>query len=175
METDLAGQSLTEAAKAVARKIHKDPKLLESLEKWWTGKYHLPWNHDLFQTRTLFDLLVEYQLDYFESNPLEVHRNPDGHIQFVTGDEVIDRWEAAVARGETPNLAADLFSEEALAKLQRLRARGGSRTRGGGSFKSVVDEVARDAQRQGLSVPGGPVLQKQPWLHRSNFGDGVDE
>lgn len=146
--------------------------------KWWMKKYSLPWNHDLFQDRTMFDLMVEFQLDFFDDNPLEVHRNKDGHIQFTnTGDDLIDRWEEQVARGETPSMSQDMFDDEALAKLERLRARGKSRIAGGGSFKNVYDEVERDAQRQGLTVPGrvsSPQGQPPARWHRSNFGDGTD-
>ncbi len=155
----------------------------EVLMKWWTKKYNLPWNHDLFQDRTLFDLMVEFQLDYFEKNPLEVHRNEDGHIQFKnTGDELIDKWEEQIARGETPSMSQDMFDDEALAKLARLRARGHARGAGltgiGGSFKDVFDEVERDARSQGLQVPSGRVSLPRGQLpsrfHRSNFGDGMD-
>jgi hypothetical protein len=153
--------------------------MLEILAKWWTKKYNLPWNHDLFQDRTLFDLMVEFQLDYFENNPLEAHRNEDGHIQFKnTGDDLIDKWEQQVARGETPSMSQDMFDDETLAKIERLRARGRARTGIGGTFKDVYDEVERDARQQGLSVPSSTVSLPRGsppsrW-HRSNFGDGTD-
>lgn len=158
--------------------------MLEAMQRWWTRKYSLPWNHDLFQERTLFDLMVEYNLDFFAENPLEVHRNEDGHIQFKnTGDDLIDKWEEQIARGETPNMAQDMFDEEALEKLERLRARGRARTGGlraggGGSMKDVFEEVARDAMRQGLEAPGRVSLPKGQipgrW-QRSSFGDGADD
>lgn len=150
----------------------------EVLAAWWTKKYNLPSNHDLFQERTLFDLMVEFQLDFFENNPLEARRNEDGHIQFTnTGDDLIDKWEEQVARGETPSMSQDMFDDETLAKIERLRARGRVRTGIGGTFKDVYDEAARDARSQGLDVPGIASLPKGiPPIrrHRSNFGDGID-
>lgn len=155
--------------------------MLEAIQRWWTKKYNLPWNHDLFQDRTLFDLLVEYKLDFFDENPLEVHRNEDGHIQFKnTGDDLIDKWEEQIAQGETPSMASDMFDEEALEKLERLRARGRARTGGlrATSMKDTFDEVERDAMRQGLGVSGRVSLPKGAvpgrW-QRSNFGDGLDD
>ncbi len=150
----------------------------EVLATWWTKKYNLPWNHDLFQDRTLFDLMVEFQLDFFENNPLEAHRNEDGQIQFMnTGDDLIDKWEEQVARGETPSMSQDMFDDETLAKIERLRARGKVRTGFGGTFKDVHDEAMRDAHSQGLDVPGTISVPKGTvptrW-HRSNFGDGTD-
>lgn len=112
--------------------------------------------------------MVEFQLDFFENNPLEAHRNADGHVQFTnTGDELIDKWEEQIARGETPNMSSDMFDEDTLAKIERLRVRGNARTES--SFKSVYDEVERDAQRQGLVIPD----RASPRLHRSSFGDGT--
>jgi hypothetical protein len=114
--------------------------------------------------------MVEFQLDYFDKNPLESHRNEDGHIQFKnTGDDLIDKWEEQVARGDTPTMSQDMFDDAALATLERLRARGRSRTSSGGSFMAVHDEVARDARQQGLGVP----TQGMPQFYRSNFGDGT--
>lgn len=143
-------------------------------------KYTLPWNHDLFQERTLFDLMVEYNLDFFEDQPLEAHRNEDGHIQFKnTGDDLIDKWEEQVAAGDTPSMAQDMFDEETLEKLERLRARGRARTSGlvASSMKDAFEEVERDAMRQGLGIPGRVSVPKGTvpgrW-QRSSFGDGTD-
>lgn len=62
--------------------------------------------------------------DYYAQNPLEVHRNEDGQIQFSnTGDDLIDKWEEQLAEGKTPNYLEG-FTEEQLASLERLRTRG---------------------------------------------------
>lgn len=142
------------------------------LQRWWSKKYNLPWNHELFQDRTVFDLLVEFELDYFEENPLEVHRNEDGHIQFKnTGDDLIDRWENQIAKGDEPSYE-DMLTPEVREKIERLRSRGRARSSIGGTFKNVVDGVERDAQRQGLGVPSTTGVQRRP--QRSNFGSGTD-
>lgn len=89
------------------------------LEKWWSKKYRLPSNHELFTSRTLFDLLVEFYDDYYDKNPLEAHRNKDGEIQFRdTGDPVVDHWEQLIADGKTPNFS-EVLSPEALARLKK--------------------------------------------------------
>lgn len=116
--------------------------------------------------------MIAFQLDFFDKNPLEVHRNEDGHIQFKnTGDDLIDKWEEQIARGETPNFAEDAFDEEALAKIERLRKRGQART--GGSFKNVVDSVEQSAIKQGLSTGLSGVPERYRY-QRSSFGDGED-
>lgn len=147
----------------------------EMLQKWWTKKYNLPWNHELFQERTLFDLLVEFELDWFEKNPLEAHRNEDGHIQFKnTGDNLIDKWEQQIADGSEPSYD-DMLTPEVRAKLARMRKRGDARTSGVGSFKDVMESVATDAVRQGLSVhPNQRILDRALTFKRSNFGDGTE-
>jgi hypothetical protein len=150
---------------------------LEILQKWWIEKYKLPWNHDLFQNRTFFDLFVEFQLDIYAKNPLEAHRNADGHVQFKhTGDTLIDKWEEQIAQGGQPDFM-EAFDEEAVAKLKRLRHAGERRTMGiGGSFKDVLEAVSNDAQRQGLSDPAECISLPRGVLpkkyQRSNFGDG---
>ena len=91
------------------------------MQRWWTKKYNLPWNHNLFESRTKFDLLTEYYLDVFEQNPLEAHRQADGEIQFKnTGDPYVDKWEEQIARGEIPTLT-EAFTPEELKAYLRLR------------------------------------------------------
>lgn len=119
------------------------------------------------------DLLIEFHLDLFEKQPLEAHRNPDGEIQFKdTGDKFIDKWEAQIAKGETPDLL-ESFDEETLAKIDRLRKAGERRTMTiGGSFKDVHDAMVLEAQRQGVDAPSPRI--SVPRYRRSNFGDGTD-
>lgn len=81
------------------------------MERWWITKYRLPWNHELAQSRTFYELLVEYFEDYYEANPLEAHRNEQGNIQFRdTGDPLVDKWERDIAEGGVPDLL-EAFSE----------------------------------------------------------------
>lgn len=57
-------------------------------------------------------------MDYFESNPLEVHRQEDGEIQFTnTGDALIDKWEEDLANGNFPDLT-EAFTAESLEKIR---------------------------------------------------------
>jgi hypothetical protein len=169
--------TMVDQAKEEARRVKASPDLAQQLARWWTKKYQLPYNHELFQERTTYDLLVEYYADHFDKNPLEAHRNPDGHVQFKnTGDPLIDRWESLIAEGKTPDFG-EAFSDEDKERLERMRARGKARTRFGGSFKSVVEDMERQARLQGLTPqsrgPGGGTVTVPVRRHsRSNFGDG---
>lgn len=88
------------------------------MSRWWSQKYSLPSNHELFQQETPIYWLTEYYVDYFEKNPLEVHRTEDGNIQFTdTGDSMVDRWEEQLAAGELPDLT-EAFDPESLKKIQ---------------------------------------------------------
>jgi len=167
---------MVEQAKEEARRLKESQDLEQQLSRWWTLKYQLPYNHDLFQDRTKYDLLVEYFADYFDKNTLEAHRNPDGHVQFKnTGDAVIDRWEEQIAAGKTPDFG-EAFSQEDRAKLERMRQRGKARTRLGGTFKAVVEDMERQARLEGLTPqsrgPGGTIGVPVQRRSRSNFGDG---
>lgn len=137
---------------------------MEALERWWSDKYKLPSNHDLFQSRTKFDLLVEFYEDYYDKNPLDAHRNADGTIQFKdTGDDMIDKWEAEIAAGLTPDFYEDLSPEDQ-EKVKRLREkRNKSRASGGRSMKEVLEELDSYAVRKGL-LPN--VAHKAPTFRR---------
>lgn len=115
----------------------------------------MPWNHELFQTRTLLDLLVEYWLDVFDEKPLEAHRNEDGFIQLRdTGDALIDKWEEQIAAGQEPDLT-QAFSAEAWEKLNRLRTKSKNMKLAphGMTMRETADRVTREANLQGLDVP----------------------
>ena len=127
-------------------------------------------------------MLVEFWDDQYDQNPLEAHRNADGHVQFKdTGDPLIDKWEAQIARGEEPDFS-EAYTEEEQAKLERLRKFG--RRRDGRrvqtqSFKDVMDSITADAERQGLQAPQS--LRPRKGWNTSNtsklpstFGDGSD-
>ncbi|NJL53733.1 hypothetical protein HC928_00410 [bacterium] len=93
--------------------------MLEALARWWSKKYRLPWNHDLFQDRTVFDLMVEFYLDKIEEKPLEAYRNDKGEIQFTdTGDALVDRWEQQIAEGGVPNLM-EAFDEQSIDLIKK--------------------------------------------------------
>jgi len=126
--------------------------MLEWLARWWSRKYKLPWNHELFQERTPISLLAEYYLDFYEEHPLEVHRQADGEIQLKdTGDKLIDKWEEKIAQGHEPDLT-EAFTPEGLEKLQRLQARSreDSYELGGFTMKTTMERIEHDARLQGL-------------------------
>lgn len=112
----------------------------------------------------------------YEENPLEAHRNEDGHVQFKdTGDEFIDRWEEQIAAGESPDMM-EAFSEEQLKKLDRLRTRG--RTRFGGAssrtMKSAYESVETQANREGLGIGQTPPPPRPGPNSFNTFGSGSD-
>ncbi len=124
----------------------------ETLQKWWAQKYKLPSNHDLFVDRTWYEHAVEFHLDYFEQNPLEAHRQADGHVQFTnTGDPLIDKWEEQIAQGEEPDLT-EAFSSEGLQRLRNFSNR--KRDKDVSSFKDMYDSIAAKADREGLAMAG---------------------
>lgn len=130
---------------------------------WWSRKYRLPSNHELFLERTVFDLLVEYNVDKFQQKPIEAHRNKAGEIQFSeTGDELIDKWEEQIAKGEEPDLW-ESFDEESLKYLEKLRYTA-ERRNPYGSMKDTYDRLEREARQQGLVMGkhAPPRLPEQP-------------
>lgn len=127
---------------------------MESLERWWVHKYKIPSNSELFQSRTFFDLLVEYHLDRFEEKPLEVHRQADGEIQLTdTGDDLLDKWEQQIADGEEVDLA-EAFKPEQLLKIKK--SLGKAKEQGihanyaaaSSTIKNAVDRVETLAKEQ---------------------------
>ena len=161
--------SLNQLAREIAAKRIDLPTELELLARWWIQKYKLPSNHSLFTSRTPFDLTVEYYEDYFERNPLERHRNEDGHVQVKnTGDAQFDRWEADIAEGYEPDLM-EAFSEGELARIAKMRARVSAAharmKNGGGSLRSTAESIEQEnAQTSSLSPRAG-------W--DQGFGDGT--
>lgn len=125
---------------------------MEQLAQWWEKKFNLPSNHELFLDRTIFDLLVDFHLDMFEKNPLDAHRNDDGHVQFTdTGDALLDKWEQQIADGEAPDLN-EAFSPEAFKKLAELRQKAADKNPYASmTMKDVVDNVDRQAKREGFT------------------------
>jgi hypothetical protein len=141
--------------------MFRKPTLRELLALWWVKKYRLPWNHELFQERTIFDLYVEFKLDKFFEKPIEAHRNASGDIQFQdTGDEVIDRWEEQIAKGETPDLW-EAFDDESLKHLEKLRV-AAERRNPYASMKDTYERMEREARAQGLTVGKQPVPPRLP-------------
>lgn len=94
------------------------------LRGWWTEKYRLPSNHELFQNAVPFNLLIEYYEDYYRDMPealLGDAKGPDGEIVFTdTGDPLLDKWEEELAQGLTPDLEEGM-SETAKEQLRRER------------------------------------------------------
>lgn len=95
------------------------------IENWWTNKYKLPANHELFRTRSVASLHIEMikdlllqkekiEKDMQEANGLElreltkqlnsINTALDPTIKNVSGDDLIDKWEKELEEGKTPNL-----------------------------------------------------------------------
>lgn len=117
----LTERPLMELAKQEAREQFRHPTLVQSLARWWSKKYRLPSNHELFQNSDIYELCVEFWVDKYESKPIESYRNDKGEIQFTdTGDDLVDRWEQQIADGEIPDLL-EAFDEESIRHMQKLR------------------------------------------------------
>lgn len=140
------------------------------MSRWWVKKYRLPSNHELFQSRTLFEHLADFWLDKYEQKPIEAHRNADGEIQFKdTGDELIDRWEEQIAKGESPDLF-EAFDEESIKHMEKLRAAARARDPYEGlSMKATVDRISAQASREGLTV-GKPDPREELKRSLENLG-----
>jgi hypothetical protein len=127
----------------------RNPTLLESLGQWWAEKYHLPWNHELFQTCTVEELLTEFYLEGYQKNPLEAHRNADGEIQLTnTGDPYVDKWEEEFAQGLHPDLE-EMFTPEERANIDRLHRKGAP-----AALQHVAPQVQKVAPPLPTTFPG---------------------
>lgn len=130
----------------------------------------MPSNHKLFTERTFFDLAVECFQDFFEDNPLERHRNPDGFIQLKnTGDSQIDLWEEQIAQGITPDLW-ETFPPEEIAKIQRMRMKAAQNPAlSGMSIKGAVEAAEKEAAKQKLTTSNPSIRPRPGWTQ--GFGD----
>lgn len=97
------------------------------------------------------ELMTEFYVDCYEKKPIEAHRNEHGEIQFSeTGDEMIDRWEEQIARGEIPDLN-EAFDEESLKGLAKMRQKAQDRDPYQGmTIKDTNTKVARILQTSNL-------------------------
>lgn len=80
------------------------------------GKYKLPSNHELFQSRSVIDLLVEFWEDIFTDNPSKMLQADDGTFT-DTGDTLIDKWEREIADGNLPDLR-EAFREGEISRIR---------------------------------------------------------
>ena len=60
------------AKNKVNREIENTDDLIEFLSTWWSNKYQLPSNHPLFLAKTLEELVVDYYVDKFISDPKSI-------------------------------------------------------------------------------------------------------
>jgi hypothetical protein len=96
------------------------------IENWWTSKYKLPPNHELFLSRSVASLHIEMIKDLFiKKEQLEkdltkatgtdfneltsqlnsINKALDDNIdEDSSGDPLIDKWEKELLDGITPNL-----------------------------------------------------------------------
>lgn len=101
-------------------------------------KYRLPTNHDLFQTQSVPELMLEWYEDLYEEmddieaaikdeaivdaaelgrlqRRLETLQKALGmDVRIVTGDPLVDYWEAEIAAGRVPDLDMTLEDLEKL-------------------------------------------------------------
>ena len=98
---------------------------LATAKRWWANKYKLPPNHELFQSLSLSELLIEMYEDLMMTKrellqDLEKARGEEradlveriGHIdrilnggeQKFSTDPLIDKWEKEWADGQMPDL-----------------------------------------------------------------------
>ena len=98
-------------------------------KRWWTQKYNLPTNHELFQTSTMAELHLEYfedlvvrrreildQLDdedeQIETKERDAMYEVLNRINRALGyeeesqDDLINQWERDLAEGRIPDLDA---------------------------------------------------------------------
>ncbi len=102
-----------------------------AVARWWSKKYNLPSNHELFLERTLGDLHQEMVEDLLvEKLSLEKRivdgEDSGGHLFHDlnevnkalgetgsdTGDELWDKWEQEIAEGKIPDLDEMPFDAE---------------------------------------------------------------
>lgn len=112
--------------KQVAKKSPDDG--LIRLKRWWSKKYDLPANHELFEKQTINELLQEWyedmvfrrlelldrleteDLSFDESNVLRRQIESIDKILAEEGeedefeDDLIDKWERELEAGEIPDL-----------------------------------------------------------------------
>ncbi len=112
--------------KQVAKKSPDDG--LIRLKRWWSKKYDLPANHELFEKQTINELLQEWyedmvfrrlelldrleteDLSFDESNVLRRQIESIDKILAEEGeedefeDDLIDKWERELEAGEVPDL-----------------------------------------------------------------------
>lgn len=95
------------------------------LKRWWMRKYKLPASHDLFQTQTVAELLLEQYGDLLEEKAeLESRLEADpsgresglvrerllaierafGDVAEAGRDDLVEFWEAEIAAGRAPDL-----------------------------------------------------------------------
>lgn len=133
---------------------------METLGRWWSKKYHLPSNHELFTKEDVIYWLTEYYTDFFEDKPIEIYRQEDGEIKFTeTGDDLIDEWEEQIARGETPDLT-QAFSKESLEAI-RTRKTSKHLQRHAGSIADTVKMFENERlKNEGPPKPPGPTFKR---------------
>jgi hypothetical protein len=98
---------------------------LTHVKKWWSEKYNLPANHELFEKQSLSELVIEMFEDRLlrkeklmydlENEDLDLDARSIikkqikgidkslGYEEFDDEDELIDQWERELAEGKVPD------------------------------------------------------------------------
>jgi hypothetical protein len=97
---------------------------------------------------TPMELLVEYFEDYFEEHPrerLKAGKDEEGNIQFKTGDPLLDRWEAQIARGLSPDLTEGMLPADLdnLSSAQKSQSREPRTVDNFADMQKLVDEQSK--------------------------------
>lgn len=77
------------------------------LRRWWTGKYNKSHKSDEFQRYTKMELFLEFFEDVYEKDSQKMREFLDevgDHSTPSSGDELMDKFEEQLARGETPDI-----------------------------------------------------------------------
>ena len=95
------------------------------LRRWWSNKYNLPGNHDLFEKQTITDIMTEWYEDLWARKEELEKQLENGSIPFddrgetmrtlttinaelgeqeADKDDLIDKWEKEIAEGKDPDL-----------------------------------------------------------------------
>lgn len=108
--------------KATARENLKDGN--QRVRRWWSDKYKLPPNHELFVSRSYADWTVEMIEDLLERRDEIEQQIKDGALpaskgdlilqriadalgeETTGGDPLFDQWERDIEEGRIPDLEA---------------------------------------------------------------------
>ena len=90
------------------------------LQIWWCKKFNRPRKDPLLLEYTIEELFVEFLEELIEHDPNAAFPKDHEGVQYRTGDDLIDRWEKAIAEGRMSEINWDEDLDPEF--LTRLRA-----------------------------------------------------